>query len=504
MTTETPEQYRARIDAEIEKRDAVDAAQQKAKLYKEVRSDLLKQQDHKKAVAKRRRQEKAAVKTEIVEGAVDPDDFIRPVGGGAPIAKSQHNIYCALRKLGVRVSHDEFADISLIEGPYEEKRRYLDDATLIRLHLRIDLEFRFLPPKEFFFDVICNLARVQHYHPVRDYLNEAQSRWDGAARLDTWLQTYAGAEDTPFNRAAGVCWMLAAVRRIRQPGCKFDELPVLEAPQGTLKSSMLAVLAVHPDWFTDGVQLNAEAKVVIEQTRGKWIAEIAEMAGMRKAELEKIKAFTSRQRDSARRVWGKLAEHVDRAFVCMGTTNTELYLTDLTGARRFWPIKTEKIDLEALKRDLKQLWGEAAAREAKGESIRLPESLWEAAREVQTSRQVDNPYADVLAQAFAAVDTGKITKADIYRLLDMKPDRLRQGTLELIAAAMKALGWQATTAKVEGTVVRAFIKGTAFERTVLTVSWSEHLRRYVIVDKPVFGAPESAFQAATERLAGPR
>lgn len=96
------------------------------------------------------------------------------------------------------------------------------------------------------------------FHPVCDYLDGLE--WDGTPRLDTWLTTFGQAEDTPYTRAVGALTLLAAVRRVRQPGCKFDEMPVLESEQGKNKSSALAVLAVREDWFTDDLPLNQDTR----------------------------------------------------------------------------------------------------------------------------------------------------------------------------------------------------------------------------------------------------
>jgi predicted P-loop ATPase len=191
--------------------------------------------------------------------------------------------------------------------------------------------------------------------------------------------------------------LIAAVRRVRKPGVRFDEMLVLEQPQqGSEKSTALSVLAVEDDWFCDDLPLNLEGKRVIEQLRGRWIIEAAELSGMKNADIEHLKAMLSRRIDRARMAWGRLPIEAPRQCVIIGTTNKSEYLRDTTGNRRFWPVLIQAFDLKALRRDRDQLWAEAAAREANGESIRLARELWPTAAKEQQQRLADDPYVVVL------------------------------------------------------------------------------------------------------------
>jgi predicted P-loop ATPase len=125
--------------------------------------------------------------------------------------------------------------------------------------------------------------------------------------------------------------------------------------------------------------------------------ENADLAGMRRAEIEHVKAFASRQVDRARPAYGRVREDRPRRSIEWGTTNNDEYLLSQTGNRRFWPLKTGKIDLDALMRDREQLLGEAATYEAGGESITLDPSLWSSAQEAQEQRRVADPWEDILA-----------------------------------------------------------------------------------------------------------
>ena len=236
-----------------------------------------------------------------------------------------------------------------------------------------------MPSKELFTDLAISIAQENKFHPARERFDELQGKHKGRGLSANWLHTYGGAEDNEYTRAVGLLFLLAVVRRVRKPGAKFDEILVLESEQGANKSSALEILALHPEWFTDNLPLAADSKQVIEATQGKLIIEAAELHGMTVGKTEKLKAFLSRQVDRARMSYGRLPTEVPRQFVIAGTTNGTHYLTDPTGNRRVWPVAVSRFDLEALRRDVDELYAEVAELEAQGASIRLPEHLWKVA-----------------------------------------------------------------------------------------------------------------------------
>ena len=125
---------------------------------------------------------------------------------------------------------------------------WLDDPAMNRLWITIEEELSFRGQRLLHH---CGLGRLpaRAFHPVRDYIDTL--KWDGKPRVDTWLVDHFGAEDNPYTRAVSAIVLIAAVRRVRQPGVKFDEMMVWEGPQGQQKSGALAVMAVDPDWFSD-------------------------------------------------------------------------------------------------------------------------------------------------------------------------------------------------------------------------------------------------------------
>jgi predicted P-loop ATPase len=288
--------------------------------------------------------------------------------------------------------------------------------------------------------------------------------WDGVARIDEWLTTYGGAAASPYVRAVGALMLIAGVKRLRQPGCKFDEMLVLESEQGMNKSSALAVLATRPDWFTDSLPLDADPKEVIEQLSGKWIVEAAELKGMRRGDVEHLKSFLSRQVDRARMSYGRTPSEVPRQCTFLGTTNSETYLRDGTGNRRYWPVKVAKFDIDRLKEDVDQLWAEAAAREASGESIRLPEDLYPAAALEQDRRIVDDPWLGLFESNLIECPTGRILTEDAWAVVNIPTGQRTQDHNSRLGDAMKALKWERKKFNLDGRKRWFYARGTLVEQ----------------------------------------
>jgi len=412
----------------------------------------------------------------------DEADFLRDKAGHP--YNTQWNIEVAIRKLNVQLRYDEFSGDEIVEGLTGYGPRF-DDAALRNLRLKIDATWRFLPGRELFADVTSNIAWRNRFHPVRDTLSSLA--WDQEPRIERWLIDYAGAPDTPYVRAVSRIVLVAACRRIRQPGAKYDEMLILETPlQGTEKSSALRILAFNDDWFTDDLPLGSDTRRFMESTAGKWIVEAGELKGMGRGDVAALKACLSRQRDEARMAYGHKNKRVARQFVIIGTTNeTEGYLRDATGNRRFWPVRVQRFDLARLRADRDQLWAEAAEAEALGESIRLDPRLYEAASLEQEARLTgDDPIIDLLHRALGA-RTGKLRVSDAYLICGIEPGKANQDQITRFGRAIRELGWERQRRRFDGSLQYAYVKGTTTEREVeLIVEYDAHMRSVKIeIDK---------------------
>lgn len=217
-------------------------------------------------------------------------------------------------------------------------------------------------------------------HPVKEYLTGLA--WDGVPRIDALLVDYLGAEDSEYTRAVTRKMLTAAVARVMNPGCKFDNMLVMVGPQGIGKSYLLKKLG--REWFSDSLT-TVQGKEAYEQLQGAWILEVGELSAMRRAEVEAVKHFLSKQIDSFRVAYGRHISIFPRQCVFFGSTNKEEFLVDKTGNRRFWPVKTRvqpctrDLFAELTEEEINQIWAEAMAAWRAGEPLFLDSRLTEQA-----------------------------------------------------------------------------------------------------------------------------
>lgn len=387
------------------------------------------------------------------------------VSGGWPDAdrggpkSTMRNTVVALQRLGLSFTHDLFRYRKMVSGvPLGEQQGELSDDICVILRGMIMQQFGFDPKADNVRDAVAQLCLDNGVHPIRELLTNLV--WDGVPRVGRWLSVFLGASDTPLNSAIGVLMLVAAVRRVRRPGTKFDTIVILEGKQGSGKSSALQILA-GPDNHADNEILTLGQREQMEAMEGVWIYELSEMSGLSKSEAERTKAFASRQYDKARMSYGRFAERRGRQAIFVGTTNEAKYLKDRTGNRRFLPVRTGTIDLEALRRDRDQLWAEAARLEAQGEPISLPEELWASAATEQEERLEDDPWLEKLAEVNGTAAGATVRVATSYLLtgvLGLDVERQHSGHAKRVTGLMKTLGWEPVKYKMHGKTVRGFMR----------------------------------------------
>lgn len=221
-------------------------------------------------------------------------------------------------------------------------------------------------------EAIDTVADARRFHPIRDWL--AAQEHDGRQRMDKWLIYVLGMDPDkmPVKRRKylemmGRFLLLGLVARVMEPGCKFDYSPVFEGLTGMGKSTLVKEL-VGKEFFSDTHFDIGNGKEGMEQLEGLWVYELSEMTAFRRADNEQVKQFFSSTVDRFRGAYGKFVQPHPRQCVIMCTTNKRVYLYDLTGNRRFWPVWIDQpVRIEWIKKWRTQLFAEAYALYKAGE-----------------------------------------------------------------------------------------------------------------------------------------
>ncbi len=238
------------------------------------------------------------------------------------------------------------------------------------------------------------VAADNPHNPVYDYLSGLT--WDGKPRIEDWLIRLAGAPDTRYTRAVSSKWLISAVARIYKPGCRADTVLILEGAQGARKSTAVGVLGGQ--WTSTMSNSSLGSKDAMEQLRGRWIVEMAELDVMSKAEVSTAKDFITRTSDYYRPSYGHFAKNFPRQCVFAGTVNHDSYLRDETGGRRFWPVPIKSINTAGLAAERDQLWAEAVAKFQEGEEWWLGPEDEALAVDEQDQRQVTDSWEETISR----------------------------------------------------------------------------------------------------------
>lgn len=282
---------------------------------------------------------------------------------------------------------NQLSDGMEIKGdvPWQHPSRFWRDADDAQLISYIDTHYGTFSARNYMV-AVTKVTDDRSYHPIREFI-EALPEWDGTPRVETLLVEYLGASDNAYVRSVTRKTLCAAITRVLTPGIKFDSMLVLNGPQGAGKSTLIAKLG--SEWFSDSLNLSdTKDKTAAEKLQGYWILEIGELAGLRKAEVETLRSFLSRQNDIYRASFGRRATPHLRQCVFFGTTNAEKgYLRDATGNRRFWPVKTpgggKRQSWQLTEIEVQQIWAEALTYVKAGEKLYLDAGLEKLAKDEQ-------------------------------------------------------------------------------------------------------------------------
>lgn len=362
-----------------------------------------------------------------------------------------------------------------------------DDVKLLRYLERYNKRFT----RTTVLGQVLDVASAHLFHPVRDYLKSL--KWDGVKRLERLFVDHLGASDTEYVRTVTRKALTAAVTRVFNPGAKFDYMTVLVGSQGVGKSSILRDIA--KGWFTDNV-FGVGSKEAMEQIQGFWIVEMAELAAMKKTEVESVKMFVGSQVDSYRAAYGRNREERPRQCVFFGTTNATAFLRDETGNRRFWPITVRGPYRKLTEEEIDQIWAEAVYYQSRNEPLYLDKRIEAEAARQQEAFEVEDPWAAIFIAYLEReipedwysrtsaehllwlnskdhsteepyIRREAVTAAELWEeALEGNKKDLKRNMGAIHAAMMKVPGWERLEGKVRvgGKVARAYgrIGSTAF------------------------------------------
>jgi len=373
-----------------------------------------------------------------------------------------------------RLWRNVFTDMNMIttDGHHRtiEPADVLDCWDFLQVHYGMD------PSKDRISDAIDLTATRKGVSrdPLVNELLRCHYRWEEQGKpkgIHSWLFDYLGVapvvRDEDYTKslsAVGSKFLISLIARALRPGSKVDNVLILEGAQGSGKSTAFSILG--GEYFSDS-SIDIRSKDAYQSLPGVWIHEFAELDSMRKRESTAIKAFLSSKQDRYRPSYGRSMVEVKRRTVFVGTTNEGSFLTDSTGNRRFWPVKTGKIRLDELKRQRDYLLGEAVQAFRDGQPWHLTADEDRQFSDMRSSYLQTHPWAELIAD-FVRGSTPEwarwralefITTQDILmHCLEMPKDRWTKSDKSQIGDVMSLLGWQESRQRVDGRQLRGWTR----------------------------------------------
>lgn len=378
------------------------------------------------------------------------------------------NVAVFLSQLSVEIRWNAWLEQMEIKGGVDADMRwanwtYIDDSIIARLRTRANrTEIRFKPAKEFFWESLLAFSQMQEHtvDPVLDILSDLERSWDGVPRLQNWLRDYCHAPDDAYHAAVSRAIIGGMVSRARHPGVKFDTMPVFFGPQGTGKSTLVSILALRPEFFTDTIMLGDASKELILALAGILVVEISEMGMRGSANANHVKAMISRTVDSGRTAYARSVTKRPRRNIFCGTTNDDAPLSDPTGNRRFLPVRiTRSIDLAGLRSMIGQIVGEAAHLESAGVDMSIPPEVYDlAAQHQEAARSVSDMEARLLEWFGETTFTKEayVLTSDLSDLSDWMGWKNAHALRNMV---LKNIGFKEIRPFIGGVRTRAWLRG---------------------------------------------
>ena len=329
-----------------------------------------------------------------------------------------------------------------------------EDTVLLKYFLTKTVRIEF--SQQTVLEAIIVAGHKRHYHPIRNYLNSLV--WDGKPRIDTWMIDYGKAVDTVYTRAIARKTLCAAVKRVMEPGCKWDHVLIIEGSQGIGKSTACRILGRN--WAGD-MNLDPHSKDAVAMMLNKWIIELSEMTALRWADANALKSFITREKDTVRLSYERHAKDFPRQSILIGTVNPEHvgYLKDITGNRRYWIVRFNgAVDLRGLEDSADQLWAEARAMYATEKLFLTGEAETLQGLEAQARMPEEPMRLHVNRWIKENPDVDEVTPDRIMEYMGIPMKAMTRADQSRVAQALTELGWEKKLTRENGVFTTSYTK----------------------------------------------
>lgn len=355
---------------------------------------------------------------------------------------------------GVDLAFDEFQDALMVAARGSEQWRPLADADYVQMRVWLETAGNCDPIAQEMIRQAAMLVAERNKMDTAKIWLEAL-RWDGVERIERFCPMYIGTADSPYTRAVGLYWWTALAGRVADPGCQADMVPVLIGRQGCGKSRSVQAIVPSPEHYVE-IRLDEPDDTIARKCRGVLIGELAEMRGLRAADLDRVKAFVTRRQERWTPKYKEFATNYPRRFLIVGTTNDEEFLPSDTEHRRWLPLHTSSVNVDAIVQDREQLWAEALVRyTVDGVHWSLADVL---ATEARAAACGEDGWQDAIV-SWLMDSSAQVKMQDILVNAIGLDSRTVTRSHELrVARILRGLGYERKTAWVEGRAAKVWMK----------------------------------------------
>ena len=365
---------------------------------------------------------------------------------GKPIVNKE-NVRTALERCGNTVPtiwYDEFYQTYRIRDK-DGKERELIDADILAVQSLVQSDLGMPTVGK---GIVADALEEYGWRNKRNSAQELikSMDWDGRERIGNFFPKVVGCQDTEYARSVSKNFWVGMIARVFSPGCKCDNMVILEGKQGIKKTMLLDTIA--GEFFGEISQRVFDPREFVMAMTGHMLVEMGELHAFKTSDIEALKQFLTQKVDTVRRPYERYAKRIGRSAIFVGTTNLDNYITDHTGGRRFWPIRCTTIDIEYVKRNRDSLFAEAYRCYKDGH-------LWyevplEAAAAEQEERRSRDPWEDVISANISLLGNETTIQEIAKRLFEIDAGRLDYGKARRIGKALRLMGWKRARARTNG------------------------------------------------------